>query len=159
SRSEPPRARTSSGGGCACDFLLGSTRVRTWTEDGEPREGSLWKLPESDDCFKAVDGPSGIPKGPPGGKAIPAAGSPQASSRTAQNLNWGILPYGSSSSMVSTLAAASRKWNGMKTLPGVTARPDASFQRRPDAQAPGELSLNLAAREVSIDPPAAIPGD
>ena len=37
--------------------------------------------------------------------------------RTAQNLNSGILPTGSISSMVSRLAAASRKWNGMKQLP------------------------------------------
>src|SRR6185437_12178913 len=36
---------------------------------------------------------------------------------TAQNLNSGILPNGSISSIVSRLAAASRKWNGMKQLP------------------------------------------
>jgi hypothetical protein len=34
------------------------------------------------------------------------------STRTAQNLNSGILPNGSSWSVVSRLAAASRKWNG-----------------------------------------------
>src|SRR6185312_2158229 len=37
--------------------------------------------------------------------------------RTAQNLNSGIFPNGSISSMVSRFAAASRKWNAMKTLP------------------------------------------
>ena len=45
--------------------------------------------------------------------SVPAAGS----IRTAQNLNSGILPSGSISSVVSRLAAASRKWNGMKQLP------------------------------------------
>ena len=38
--------------------------------------------------------------------------------RTAQNLNSGILPTGSISSIVSRFAAASRKWNGMKQFPG-----------------------------------------
>ena len=42
---------------------------------------------------------------------------PARSIRTAQNLNSGILPNGSISSIVSRLAAASRKWNGMKQLP------------------------------------------
>ena len=37
---------------------------------------------------------------------------------TAQNLNSGILPNGSSCSVVRLLAAASRKWNGTKTQPG-----------------------------------------
>ena len=37
--------------------------------------------------------------------------------RTAQNLNSGIFPNGSISSIVSRFAAASRKWNGMKQLP------------------------------------------
>ena len=41
-----------------------------------------------------------------------------ASTRTAQNLKPGIFPYGSSASYVRTLAAASRKWKGMNTLPG-----------------------------------------
>ena len=45
------------------------------------------------------------------------AAAPSGSMRTAQNLNSGILPEGSISSMVSRLAAASRKWNGMKQLP------------------------------------------
>ena len=40
--------------------------------------------------------------------------------RTAQNLNSGILPNGSRASLVRTLAAASLKWNGIKTLPGMT---------------------------------------
>ena len=39
---------------------------------------------------------------------------------TAQNLNSGILPNGSISSIVSRFAAASRKWNGMKHEPGVS---------------------------------------
>src|SRR5437588_465777 len=39
------------------------------------------------------------------------------SRRTAQNLKPGILPCGSRAADVSTLAAASRKWNGMNTLP------------------------------------------
>ena len=42
------------------------------------------------------------------------------STRTAQNLYSGILPVGSISSIVSTFAAASRKWNGMKQLPRVS---------------------------------------
>ena len=37
--------------------------------------------------------------------------------RTAQNLNSGIFPNGSISSMVSRFAAASRKWKGMKQVP------------------------------------------
>ena len=41
----------------------------------------------------------------------------QGVTRTAQNLNSGILPSGSSSSRVSRLAAASRKWKGTKTEP------------------------------------------
>src|SRR6185312_16054215 len=45
------------------------------------------------------------------------AGTPSASTCTAQNLNSGIFPYGSLSSIVSRFAAASRKWNGMKQLP------------------------------------------
>src|SRR5215207_4017646 len=50
-----------------------------------------------------------------------AAGSAATgSTRTAQNLNSGIFPCGSISSIVSTLAAASRKWNGMKQVPGVS---------------------------------------
>jgi hypothetical protein len=35
-------------------------------------------------------------------------------------LNSGIFPTGSISSIVSRLAAASRKWKGMKQLPGVS---------------------------------------
>ena len=51
-------------------------------------------------------------------RAAPASSAPVAGSiRTAQNLNSGILPNGSISSIVSRLAAASRKWNGMKQLP------------------------------------------
>ena len=42
------------------------------------------------------------------------------STRTAQNLNSGIFPTGSISSIVSRFAAASRKWNGMKHEPGVS---------------------------------------
>src|SRR5215469_12330636 len=49
------------------------------------------------------------------GSASLASGA--ASIRTAQNLNSGILPQGSISSIVSRFAAASRKWNGMKQLP------------------------------------------
>src|SRR5262249_52589538 len=39
------------------------------------------------------------------------------STRTAQNLNSGIFPKGSRASFVSRLAAASRKWKGMKQAP------------------------------------------
>ena len=45
---------------------------------------------------------------------------PARSILTAQNLNSGILPVGSISSIVRRLAAASRKWNGMKHVPGVS---------------------------------------
>src|SRR6188472_622807 len=45
---------------------------------------------------------------------------PERSIRTAQNLNSGILPTGSISSIVRRLAAASRKWNGTKHVPGVS---------------------------------------
>ena len=45
-------------------------------------------------------------------------GAAVLSTFTAQNLNSGILPMGSSASVVRRLAAASRKWKGMKTEPG-----------------------------------------
>jgi hypothetical protein len=57
--------------------------------------------------------PSGLPR--PGAPVAPAA-----SIRIAQNLNSGILPVGSISSIVSRFAAASRKWNGMKQFPGAS---------------------------------------
>ena len=61
------------------------------------------------------------------GRAAASAGpsvtpADAGSSATAQNLNSGILPTGSISSMVSRFAAASRKWNGMNTLPRRLAR-------------------------------------
>ncbi len=67
----------------------------------------------------AITGPRSGPMASPGwDTASPAsAASGAASIRTAQNLNSGILPHGSISSIVSRLAAASRKWNGMKQLP------------------------------------------
>src|SRR5215213_5692805 len=49
-----------------------------------------------------------------------SAGTAAGSTRTAQNLNSGIFPSGSISSIVSTFAAASRKWNGTKHVPGVS---------------------------------------
>src|SRR3972149_2420142 len=42
--------------------------------------------------------------------------------RTAQYLNSGILPKGSRASLVRALAAASRKWKGMKMGPGAMRR-------------------------------------
>src|SRR5919107_2501410 len=64
----------------------------------------------------------------PGGHHAPSlavaascvAALPTRSRRTAQNLNSGILPSGSISSIVSRFAAASRKWNGTKHVPGVS---------------------------------------
>ena len=49
-----------------------------------------------------------------------AAPLPARSIFTAQNLNSGILPTGSISSIVRRFADASRKWNGMKHVPGVS---------------------------------------
>src|SRR5439155_10959654 len=43
-----------------------------------------------------------------------------ASSRTAQHLSSAIFAYGSSTGLVSRLAAASRKWNGTNTWPCAT---------------------------------------
>ena len=60
------------------------------------------------------------------------------STRTAQNLNSGIFPYGSSSSIVSTFAAASRQQNGMNTAP------------RPGERLPRTLSVMLPRRLVTV---------
>src|SRR5439155_10618535 len=53
----------------------------------------------------------------PAASAAVLSGASTGSTRTAQYLNSGILAVGSRASLVSRLAAASRKWNGMNTEP------------------------------------------
>ena len=48
-----------------------------------------------------------------------SAEADRGSTFTAQILNSGVFPTGSNSEWVNRLAAVSKKWKGMKTLPGM----------------------------------------
>ena len=75
-----------------------------------------------------------------------------ASIRTAQNLNSGIFPTGSISSIVSRLAAASRKWNGMKQLPRVSRceKRVLDLDRAATRAHPGQVALGEAEAAASF---------
>ena len=67
---------------------------------------------------------------------------------TAQNLNSGIFPTGSISSIVSRFAAASLKWNGMKQLP--RRLPVRHLHRELDRAAAGPDPGHLAVAEAEV---------